>query len=166
MVRDLVTVKAVHTCDCSTAIVRRHSPTAAMNSSTTASQPASTNGQGTATIRLSLLSSLQGSVQVARRGHSASQPTLLHYWLFCPAFACALILLGNPSGHSTLMSVLREFPEQLSSLPSCPSEITEISMPPYQYARETRDTMLPLPDKTRDPCSRPSSARSLRSPER
>ena len=54
------------------------------------SQPASTNGQGTATIRLSL-SSLQGSVQVARRGHSASQPTLLQSWLFCPAFACALI---------------------------------------------------------------------------
>ena len=53
MVRDIVTVKAVHTCDCSTAIVRRHSPTAAMNSSSTASQPASTNGQGTATIRLS-----------------------------------------------------------------------------------------------------------------
>ena len=163
MMGGIVTIKAVHACDCSTAIVRRHSPTAAMNSSSTASQPAQT---GKALRRFASLSSLQGSVQVARRGHSASQPTLLHYWLFCPAFACALILLGNPSGHSTLMSVLREFPEQLSSLPGCPSKITEISMPPYQNARETRDTMLPLPDKTRDPCSRPSSARSLRSPER
>ena len=38
----IVTIKAVHACDCSTAIVRRHSPTAAMNSSSTASQPAQT----------------------------------------------------------------------------------------------------------------------------
>lgn len=50
MAGDIVTVKAVHTCDCSTAIVRADTPTAAMDSSSTAS----TNGRGTATIRLSL----------------------------------------------------------------------------------------------------------------
>ena len=66
-----------------------------------ASQPASTNGQGTATICL-VQSSLQGSsVQVARRGHSASQPTLLLLGYFALLFACALIWIGNPSDIST-----------------------------------------------------------------
>jgi len=63
--------------------------TAALNSSCTASQPASTNGQGAATICL-VQPSRFSSVQVARRGHSASQPTLLLLGYFALLFACAL----------------------------------------------------------------------------
>ena len=75
--------------------------TVALNSSCTASQPASQPAPTGKALRRFASSSLQGSVQVARRGHSASQPTLLLLGYFALLFACALIWIGNPSDIST-----------------------------------------------------------------
>lgn len=158
MVAGMVTVKAIHVYTSHTAIVRRQS--CCCDEFFVHSQPAQTDGQGPATICLSPAFKVQFRLPGKATPHH-NQPYLC---LFCPAFACALIDWESVGQFS--VDVLREFPEQLSSLPACPSKIRQISMLSYQYARATRDTMLPLPDKTGDPCSRPSSARSLRSPER
>ena len=144
-----------------------------MNSSSTASQPASQHKRARARHCDDLPRPAFKVHQFRLPGEATphrNQP--YYYCLFCPAFCLCPDLIENPSGQfnvdvclSGCLFVLREFPEQLSSavfLPAHHRTRDKISMPPCLYARETRDTMLPLPDKTRDPCSRPSSsARSL-----
>ena len=94
-------------------------------------QPASTNGRCD-------LPPVSFKLQpVARRGHSASQPTLPPP-LFCPAFAFSLIEL------EILLTVQRRCVRRIyrtaDEFPSYPSDIRQVSLPPSHYCmRQTRD---------------------------
>jgi hypothetical protein len=72
---------------------------AALNSSCTASQPASQHKRAR---HCDDLPRPAFKVQFRLPGEATphrNQPYC--YWLFCPAFACALIWIGNPSDNST-----------------------------------------------------------------
>lgn len=97
-----VTVKAIHTCDCSTAIAGKQSYCCA--EFFLHSQPAST-AQHKRARHCDDLPRPAFKVQFRLPGEATphrNQPYC--YWLFCPAFACALIWIGNPSDNSTSTS--------------------------------------------------------------
>jgi hypothetical protein len=132
------------------------------------SQPDSTHGQGAGDDLPPAFKVQFSAVQLP--GEATPHRNQRYYYFARPAFA-----LINPAfvpfNSSTLASCEEScraaglfILSQLSVHKTTPNK--QISLPPsHYYARETRDRMmLPLPDKTRDPCSHHPS--SLYSPER